>query len=106
VSIKLESILKKSQLKKTDPIKSLKMLAEAGDKSRLQEARIFRLFIGPVFFIAIRLGICGSGSAPQFAANAILMVQYRVRPGTIMHFIYMSVAHMVYTAHGVLDPHH
>ena len=53
------------------------MLAEAGEACRLQEAQIFRLFIGPVFFIAIRLRICGGGSAPHFAVNAVLKPLYR-----------------------------
>jgi hypothetical protein len=29
-------------------------------------------FVGPVFFIAIRLTICEGVSAPHFAANAVL----------------------------------
>jgi hypothetical protein len=38
-------------------------------------------FIGPVFFIAIRLTICGGGSAPPefFAANAVLIRMHRMR---------------------------
>ena len=54
--------------KKTVPMKkSENVLAKAGDTRRLQEARILDFFIGSVFFIAIRLGICGGGSAPHFA---------------------------------------
>jgi hypothetical protein len=48
------------------------MLAEAGESDRLQKARIFRFFCrSSFFFIAIRL-YCGGGSAPHFAANAVL----------------------------------
>ena len=55
------------------------MLAEAGEASRLQEARIFRLYNRTrFFFIAIRLRICGGGSAPHFAANAVLKYNMEV----------------------------
>ena len=57
-------------------MKSLKMIAEAGDTDTIvlvgfekHVARVSRLFCRTSFFIAIGLRICGGGSAPHFAAK-------------------------------------
>jgi hypothetical protein len=56
------------------------MLAEAREADQLEKARIFRLFLSvQFFFIAIRLTICGGGSAPHFAANAVLNLNPAVK---------------------------
>ena len=48
--------------------------AEAGKWLGFKKQGFSDFFIGPVFFIAIRLRIRGDGSAPHFAANAILKI--------------------------------